>query len=83
MSASDGSFHYDPIFDVMHIAGKWFYIKKFANGVPVEDAPVQDVQSKHYFKKVMFLCAVGSKRSKCLGPREHNIYLRRPHQHLT
>ncbi|GMF46044.1 unnamed protein product [Phytophthora fragariaefolia] len=55
------------MYDVVHIDEKWFYIKKIGQrvylltgneDVPLENPPVQFVQSKRHIMKVMFLCAV-------------------------
>ncbi|KAE8973997.1 hypothetical protein PF005_g26101 [Phytophthora fragariae] len=67
----DGQYYFDPMFDVVHIDEKWFYVKKIGqrvyvltgkDGTPLEEAPVQYVQSKRHIKKVMFLCAVARPR---------------------
>ncbi|KAE8882550.1 hypothetical protein PF003_g33386 [Phytophthora fragariae] len=67
----DGQYYFDPMFDVVHIDEKWLYVKKIAqrvyvltgkDGTPLEEAPVQYVQSKRHIKKVMFLCAVARPR---------------------
>ncbi|KAE9298985.1 hypothetical protein PR003_g23110 [Phytophthora rubi] len=59
------------MFDVVHIDEKWLYVKKIGqrvyvltgkDGTPLEEAPVQYVQSKRHIKKVMFLCAVARPR---------------------
>ncbi|ETI40837.1 hypothetical protein F443_13850 [Phytophthora nicotianae P1569] len=67
----DGTYKFDAMHDVVHIDEKWFYVEKIGqhvyvltgkDGCPTEEPPVQDVQSKRYITKVMFLCAVARPR---------------------
>ncbi|KAJ0394050.1 hypothetical protein ATCC90586_009234 [Pythium insidiosum] len=58
---------FDPMYDVVHIDEKWFYVKRVGekvyvitdeDGKPAETPPVQFVKSKRFIMKVMFLCAL-------------------------
>ncbi|KAE9005692.1 hypothetical protein PF011_g11932 [Phytophthora fragariae] len=66
-----GGHYFDPMYDVVHLDEKWFYVKKVGgkvyvltgkDDVPIEDPPVQYAQSKRHIKEVMFLCAVARPR---------------------
>ncbi|KAE9073640.1 hypothetical protein PF010_g24991 [Phytophthora fragariae] len=66
-----GGHYFDPMYDVVHLDEKWFYVKKVGgkvyvltgkDDVPIDDPPVQYAQSKRHIKKVMFLCAVARPR---------------------
>lgn len=53
-----GTNNFDPIFDVVHVNEKWFYltkVKKSLYVVPGEAVPTRSLKSKRFMDKVMFL----------------------------
>lgn len=60
-----GTNNFDPIFDVVHVNEKWFYltkVKKSLYVVPGEAVPTRSLKSKRFMDKVMFLVAVARPR---------------------
>lgn len=60
-----GSNDFQPMFDVVHVDEKWFYMTKIKKNLyllPEEEGPVRSCKSKRFITKVMFLAAVARPR---------------------
>ncbi|GMF55230.1 unnamed protein product [Phytophthora fragariaefolia] len=66
---ANGDYYFDPMYDVVHMDEKWFYVKKIGQKVYLltgNDGKAAEVQYVHvkerYITKVVFLCAVARPR---------------------
>src|SRR5690349_2644708 len=61
ISLADASARFSPMFDLVHIDEKWFYLTEDAQRyylLPDGQEPTRYCQSEHFIQKVMFLAAV-------------------------